>query len=97
MAFYYARVVDDHTLVIGTVSGPGVWTRVTSVQEASDRVVIGVSSLRAPLPGTGDDVTELTVHLVELIGAKTVIDANTGLDVPRTHCLPPAYLAPGCT
>jgi hypothetical protein len=96
-ALYYARVVDDHTLAIGTVSGPGTWTRVTSVQEASDRVVIGVSSLRAPLPGTGDDVTELSVHLSEPIGDKTVTDASTSLDVPRTHCLPPAYLAPGCT
>jgi len=43
-AFYYARVVDDHTVVIGTVSGPGVWTRVTSVQETSDRA----SSASAP-------------------------------------------------
>ena len=97
MPFSYARVVDDHTLVIGTVSGPGTWTRVTSVQEGSDRIVIGVSHLRAPLPGTGDDLMELTVHLGEPIGEKTVMDASTGLDVPRTHCMPPAYMAPGCT
>jgi hypothetical protein len=95
--FDYARVIDDHTLVLGTVTGPGTWTRVTSVQEASDRVVIGISSLRAPLPGTGDDLVELTVHLAEPIGEKTVTDASTGREVPRTHCLPPAYLAPGCT
>lgn len=94
---YYVRLVDDRTVVIGTVSGPGTWTRVTTVAETPTGITLGVRSLRAPLPGTGDDVTELTVHLGEPIGDKTVTDVSTGLVVPRTRCLPPAYLAPGCT
>jgi hypothetical protein len=96
-ALYYARPVDNHTLAIGTVTGPGTWTRVTAVQETSDRIVITVSSLSAPLPGAGDDLNELLVQLAEPIGARIVTDASTGLVVPRTSCLPPAYLAPGCT
>ena len=96
-AVYYAREVDSHTLAIGTITGPGTWTRVTTVQETSDRIVITVSSLSAPLPGAGDDLTELSVQLAEPIGAKIVTDGTTGLVVPRTSCLPPAYLAPGCT
>jgi hypothetical protein len=93
----YARLVDQQTLALGTVTGPGTWTRVTQVQETPDSVVLGVSSLQAPLPGTGDDMKELIVHLSEPIGDRPVIDANTGLEVPKTTCPPPAYLAPGCT
>jgi hypothetical protein len=32
---YYYRVVDDRTLVVGTITGPGAWTRVTSVIETA--------------------------------------------------------------
>lgn len=94
---FYARLVDEQTLAIGTVTGPGTWTRVTQVQETSENIVLGVSSLQTPLPGTGGDTKELTVHLTEPIGDRPVIDANTGLIVPKTTCPPPAYLAPGCT
>jgi len=36
----YDRVVDDHTLVAGTVTGPGAWTRVTNVTETRSTVTI---------------------------------------------------------
>ena len=49
---YYYRVVDDQTLVVGTVTGPGAWTRVTSVTETPSTVTITVSSLLIQLgPG----------------------------------------------
>jgi hypothetical protein len=94
---FYFRVVNDRTLVLGSVSGPGTWTRLTRSEEGADTVMLGVNSLTAPLPGYGDDTIEITVTLNEPIGAKAVIDSSTGLVVPRTRCLQPAYLAPGCT
>ena len=93
----YARLLDEQTLALGTVTGSGTWTRVTQVRETPDEVVVAVSSLSAPVPGAGDDLAELTVHLAEPIGTRRVVDANTGADVPKTTCLPPAYLASGCT
>ncbi|MEA2526303.1 MAG: hypothetical protein QOF73_3530 [Thermomicrobiales bacterium] len=94
--FYY-RVVDDRTLALGLVSGPGTWTRLTVSEEGAETVRLEVSSLSAPLPGTGGDEIEVTIKLRDPIGAKAVIDLSSGLEVPRTRCVPPAYLAPGCT
>ena len=39
---YYYRIVDDHTLAVGTVTGPRAWTRVTSVIETPTTVTITV-------------------------------------------------------
>jgi hypothetical protein len=96
--FYY-RVIDERTLVVGTAPGPGAWTRVTSVIETPSTVTITVSSLFVRLgPGTSEAVAvESTATLRDPIGNRTVIDGSSGLAVQRTHCLPPSYLAPGCT
>src|SRR3954466_2977186 len=51
---FYFRVVNDRTLVLGSVSGPGTWTRPTRLEEGADTVTLGVNSLTAPLPGYGD-------------------------------------------
>jgi hypothetical protein len=94
----YYRIVDQQTLVVGTVTGPASWTRVVGVAETPSTITITVSSLDAPVPGT--DVgypLELTVKLVYPIGGKTVLDGSSGGIVPLTRCLPPTYLAPGCT
>ena len=95
---YYYRVVDDRTLVVGTVTGPGAWTRVTSITETPSTVTITVSSLLVRfLPGTAVGVpVESVAKLHEPINDRTVIDGSSGLPVVRTSCLPPAYLAPGC-
>ncbi len=81
---HYYRVIDDHTLILGTVTGPWRWTRITTAVETTSLVTVGVSSLSAPLPGFGDDVDELKVTLRGPIGGRTVIDASSGLPVPRT-------------
>ena len=95
--FYY-RVVDDRTLVVGTATGPGAWTRVTNVAETESTVSITVSSLLfRPGPGTSDGIpVEAEVNLRDPIGARMVIDGSSGLSVARTRCQPPAYAAPGC-
>ncbi|MBF6606732.1 MAG: hypothetical protein IVW53_14275 [Chloroflexi bacterium] len=88
----YYRVVDDQTLSVGTITGHGAWTRVTSLTETPSAVTITVSSLRLQLgPGTADGVPVVTeVALHEPIGSRTVIDGSTGLPVkPCTH--QPAY------
>jgi hypothetical protein len=96
---YYYRVVDGHTLVVGTVTGPGAWTRVTSVTETPLTVTITVSSLLVQLgPGAAFGIpVESTAKLSDPIASRTVMDGSSGLPVQRTHCLPPAYFAPGCT
>ena len=95
---YYYRVVDDQTLVVGTVTGPGAWTRVTNVTETPATVTIIVSSFLiqfGPGPAVGGPVESFAM-LHDPIGSRTVIDGSSGLPVPRTRCLPPAYAAPGC-
>ena len=43
---YYYRVIDDRTLIVGTITGPVAWTRITSVGETPSTVTITVSSIR---------------------------------------------------
>jgi len=94
----YYRVVDDQTLVVGTVTGRGAWTQVTNVTETPATVTIIVSSFLIKLgPGTAVGVpVESVATLRDPIGTRTVIDGSSGLPVLRTRCLPPAYSAPGC-
>jgi hypothetical protein len=94
----YYRVVDDRTLVVGTVTGSGAWTRVTSVAETESTVTIIVRSLLFQLaPGTAVGIpVESVVKLHDPVGSRTVIDGSSGTSVVRTRCLPPAYAAPGC-
>jgi hypothetical protein len=81
----YYRMVDDHTIVVGTVTGPATWTRITGLVETPESVTVFVSSLRAPLPAAGDDTTEIRVVLRDSLGGRTVIDGNSGV---RVHSRP---------
>jgi hypothetical protein len=94
---YYYRVVDDQTLVVGTVTGPGAWTRV-GVTETPSTVTITVRSFLiqlGPAAALGIPV-ESVAKLHDPIGDRTVLDGSSGLPVQRTRCLPPSYFAPGC-
>jgi hypothetical protein len=92
---YYAHVVDDHTLSLG-VTGPEPWTRVVAVTEGADTIVVSVKFFTLPLPGYSDDATELTVHLRDALGGRSVIDASNGQAVKLTACGRPAEFRPGC-
>ena len=72
---------DERTILLGVAGGPATWTRIGSVVESADSVVIEVRELRAPLPGTGGEVRWLTVRLGEPLGSRAVIDASTGLQM----------------
>ena len=51
----YYRVADEHTLLAGTVSGPGANVRVTNVAETPETVTITVSSFYFQLgPSTSE-------------------------------------------
>lgn len=95
---YYYRVVDDRTLVVGTLTGPGAWVRVTSVTETTTTVTITVSSLFIQLgPSTSLGVPyESVAKLHDPIDSRTVIDGSSGLPVERANCPPPAVFAPVC-
>lgn len=96
---YYYRVIDDHTLVLGTTTGSGAWTRVTNVVETPSTITITVQSLLiAPWPSTAVGVSaESVATLRGALGDRVVLDGSSGLTVQGTRCLPPAYFAPGCT
>lgn len=79
----YYRLADDHTVTVGAGTGPTLWARVTTVTETDSSVTIGVSGVRAPLPSTSSQVTELTVTLQAPLNDRSVIDASSGLLVPR--------------
>jgi hypothetical protein len=80
--FYY-RPINDYALAVGTVTGNNTWTRVTGVNESAESVTVYVKSMRAPLPGTGDDTVELTVRLTAPLGGRSVIDGSSGVTVAR--------------
>ncbi len=96
--FYY-RVADDRTLAVGTSEGVGPWTRITDLSETPSTVTITVSSLYVRLgPATVSAVwVESLAKLGDAIGGRTVIDGSSGIPVVRTRCVPPAYLAAGCS
>ncbi len=96
---YYYRVVDERTLAVGTATGKGASTRVTSVVETPTTVTITVSSFLFQL-GAGTDAgitVESIARLRDPIGNRSVIDGSSGKPVVRTRCPWPSYLAPGCT
>ena len=79
----YYRFVDEHTLVVGTVAGPGAWTRITSVIETPSTITITVSSLLVRL-GAGTAVgipVESVAKLHDPRGDRTVVDGSSGLPV----------------
>jgi hypothetical protein len=79
VAFYCLR--DERTLVVPVMSGPATWTRVGSLTESRDSVVIEVRELRAPGPSATGELIGLLVHLREPLGARRVIDGATGVSM----------------
>jgi hypothetical protein len=95
---YYYRVVDDLTVVAGTISGPGATVGVTNVTETPSTVTITVSTFLfelGPQAGVGYPY-ESVAKLQDPLEGRTVIDGSSGLPVQRATCPPPAYFAPVC-
>jgi hypothetical protein len=97
-AIYYYRVIDDRTLVVGTIEGTHAWTRVTDVTETPSTVTITVSSLRIQLfAGTAVGIpVETVVSLRDPISDRVVVDGTSGSVVQPARCPPPTIVAPGC-
>lgn len=94
----YYRVVDPHTLMVGTTEGAGAWTRVTSVAETPSTVTIIVASFWIQIGASTEMAyfAESVAHLQQPLADRTVIDGSTGLPVDRVSCPPPSFSAPGC-
>ncbi len=95
---YYYRVLDERTLAVQTISGPGASVRVTDVTETTSTVTITVRSFFIQLgPATTEGVPyESIAKLQDPLGSRTVIDGSSGLPVQRAHCPPPDVFAPVC-
>jgi hypothetical protein len=94
----YYRVVDDHTLLAGTISGPGANVRVTNVTETAEAVTITVSSFYfqfGPAAAVGYPY-ESEAKLKDPLGSRSVLDGSSGLPVRRANCPPPSVFAPVC-
>jgi hypothetical protein len=72
----YYRVVDEDSIIIGTLTGLNVETRITKVAEASDSVTITVQSFTIALGPSTDRgyPIELPVELGEPLGERAVFD-----------------------
>ena len=83
------RVIDDRTIAVEVDSSSPQWTRITSVTETQDRVIVSVGSFIFPWPqaqaGVGTS-EELLVTLSQPIGSRSVIDGYTGDTVAQVQC-----------
>lgn len=95
---YYYRVVDDRTLLLGTVNGPGANVRVTDMVETAATVTITVSAFFFEFGPSTDEgyAYESSATLADPLGNRAVIDGSSGLPVRRATCPPPSYFAPVC-
>src|SRR3954462_11344586 len=73
-AIYYYRVVDEHTLVAGTISGPNANVRVTNIVETPGTVTITVSALSVSIGASSGAGTmyESLATLTQPLGGRTV-------------------------
>jgi hypothetical protein len=94
----YYRLADDHTVIVGTTSGPRAWVRVTGVSETSKAVTITVRTVFIQLgPSTAVGYAyESEAKLEAPLGDRRVIDGTTGLPVETVNCLPQTISASPC-
>ncbi len=92
----FYRIVDPQTLGIDTTTGPGTWTRVTSVAETDSSVTVVVSAIRIQLGPAEDTLgfVELTVKLSSPIAGRTVVDGSNGQPVSPARGPWPPQLGP---
>jgi len=85
----YYRLVGDRTIIVGTITGRGTWTRVSSVTETPTSVVVAVRSLPIPfVPAAGVGIRiEFVITLETPLRDRTVVDAATGAAVRGSRCL----------
>lgn len=88
----YYRPVGDRIIVVGTITGRGTWTRVSSVTETPTSVVVAVRSFHIPfVPASGVGIPiEFVLTLAAPLDGRTVVDASTGAAVRQTTCIGPA-------
>jgi flagellar motor component MotA len=80
------RMLDPQTLVIIGVGAPGAWTSVSDVTETQSTITMSVNAFTfEPFPHTDSGAQiEVQVHLRAPLGSRTVVDGNTGQELPET-------------
>jgi hypothetical protein len=79
------RIVDDTNLALHVIGAHPTWRAITVLKETPSDVTVGVSEISLQLgPGFGDEQTAyLVVTLSDPLGARRVLDASTGAEIPR--------------
>jgi hypothetical protein len=79
------RVVDDSNLALQVIGAHPTWRAVTVLKETPSDVTVGLSEISLQLgPGFGDERTAyVVVTLSDALGARRVLDASTGAEIPR--------------
>jgi hypothetical protein len=97
-AIYYYRLVDDQTILLGTISGPNANVRVTNLVETPESVTVTVSGFLFEIGATSGVgyPYESEAKLATPLGNRTVIDASSGQSLKRATCPPPSYFASPC-
>jgi hypothetical protein len=79
------RIIDDSNLALQVIGAQPTWRAVTVLKETPSDVTVGVSEISLQLgPGFGDERTAyVVVMLSDPLGARRVLDASTGAEIPR--------------
>ena len=79
------RIVDDRNLAIQVLGAHPTWRAITVLKETSSDDTVGMSEISFRLgPGFGDErLAYMVVTLSDPLGARRVLDASTGAEIPR--------------
>lgn len=79
------RVVDDTNLALQVIGAHPTWRAITLLEETPSDVTVGMSEISLQLgPGFGDEQPAyVVVTLNDPLGARRVLDASTGAEIPR--------------
>jgi hypothetical protein len=79
------RVIDDYNLALQVIGANPTWRRVTVETETASDVTVGISEISLRLgAGFGDErIAYVVMTLNEPLGARRLIDASTGVEIPR--------------
>jgi len=80
------RQIDSDTIELQLLGASPIWRAVTERSENASTVTVGVTEIPAFQlgPGFGDEaIGRLTIRLAEPLGNRRVIDADSGVAIPR--------------
>jgi len=77
------RVIDDYNIALMMAGAHPTWREVTSVDETSSTVTVGVSEIYLQFgPGFDDTISYEVVRLSQPLAGRQVVDASDGAVLP---------------